>query len=133
MYTEYLQGAKLGAIEIQILKCLKKKAQTEKGLADRLEVAYVVLYPLITDLILKGYVETFRRRRSLFFSREYITITVEGLTALQGAKNMFQVLVESMGARAFELADRIALESPIIKVTFVIAKSLYNIAKIFFR
>src|ERR671911_488940 len=73
---------KLSKREIQILNCIKGQSRTEKQIAKmtRLDIIFTVS-PLITELMLKGYVETIRRRR-LFFSREYCMITVEGLAAL---------------------------------------------------
>ena len=65
--------------EIQILNCIKGQSRTEKQIAKMARLDIFIVYPMITELMLKGYVETIRRRRLFFFSREYCMITVEGL------------------------------------------------------
>jgi DNA-binding MarR family transcriptional regulator len=72
--------------EIQILNCIKSQSRTEKKIAKMVRLDSLIVSPLITELMLKGYVETIRRRRLFFFSREYCTITVEGLDALETSK-----------------------------------------------
>ena len=59
---------KLSKREIQILNCIKGQSRTEKQIAKmtRLDIIFTVS-PLITELMLKGYVETMRRRRLFFF------------------------------------------------------------------
>jgi DNA-binding MarR family transcriptional regulator len=71
--------------EIQILNCIKGQSRTEKKIAKMVRLDILIVSPLITELMLKGYVETIRRRRLFFFSREYCMITVEGLAALEQA------------------------------------------------
>src|SRR5919108_4963356 len=67
--------------EIQILNCIKGQSRTEKQIAKMIKLDIFIVSPLITKLMLKGYVEIIRRRRLFFFSREYCIITVEGLDA----------------------------------------------------
>src|SRR3712207_2668274 len=69
--------------EIQILNCIKGQSRTEKQIAKMIKLDIFIVSPLITKLMLKGYVEIIRRRRLFFFSREYCIITVEGLDALE--------------------------------------------------
>src|SRR5688500_4825238 len=71
----------LSKSEIQILNCIKGQSRTEKQIAKMTRLDIFIVYPMITELMLKGYVETIRRRRLFFFSREYCMITVEGLAA----------------------------------------------------
>ena len=68
--------------EMQILNCIKGQSRTEKQIAKMIRLDIFIISPLITELMLKGYVEIIRRRRLFFFSREYCIITVEGLDAL---------------------------------------------------
>ena len=79
--------------EIQILKCIKIKSKTEKKIAKEVALDFSVVSPLITNLMLQGYVERTRRRRMHFSSREYFSTTIEGVTALEdatrGASNVF--------------------------------------------
>ncbi len=117
--------------EIQILNCIKGQSRTEKQIAKmtRLDIIFTVS-PLITDLMLKGYVETIRRRRLFFFSREYCIITVEGLTALEQARSLFENIVELIRERALETIDNIAADSPLLKLTVMSAKAAYKTAKV---
>jgi hypothetical protein len=117
--------------EIQILNCIKDQSRTEKQIAKmtRLDIIFTVS-PLITELMLKGYVETIRRRRLFFFSREYCMITVEGLAALEQARNLFENIVELIKERALETIDNIAADSPLLKLAVVSAKAAYKTAKV---
>jgi DNA-binding PadR family transcriptional regulator len=117
--------------EIQILNCIKGQSRTEKQIAKmtRLDIIFTVS-PLITDLMLKGYVETIRRRRLFFFSREYCTITVEGLAALEQTRSLFENIVELIRERALETIDNIAADSPLLKLTVMSAKAAYKTAKV---
>jgi DNA-binding MarR family transcriptional regulator len=117
--------------EIQILNCIKGQSRTEKQIAKmtRLDIIFTVS-PLITELMLKGYVETIRRRRLFFFSREYCVITVEGLAALEQARNLFENIVELIKERALETIDNIAADSPLLKLAVVSAKAAYKTAKV---
>jgi DNA-binding MarR family transcriptional regulator len=117
--------------EILILNCIKGQSRTEKQIAKmtRLDIIFTVS-PLITDLMLKGYVETIRRRRLFFFSREYCMITVEGLAALEQARSLFENIVELIRERALETIDNIAADSPLLKLTVMSAKAAYKTVKV---
>src|ERR671923_1469248 len=119
----------LSKLETQILNCIKSQSRTEKKIAKMIRIDIFVISPLITELMLKGYVETIRRRRLFFFSREYCTITVEGLDALEQARNPFENLVELIRERALETIDNIAADSPILKLAVMSAKAAYKAIK----
>jgi DNA-binding MarR family transcriptional regulator len=116
--------------EIQILNCIKGQSRTEKKIAKMVRLDTVIVSPLITELMMKGYVETIRRRRLFFFSREYCTITVEGLAALEQARNLFENIVELIRERALETIDNIAADSPLLKLTVMSAKAAYKTVKV---
>jgi DNA-binding MarR family transcriptional regulator len=116
--------------EIQILNCIKGQSRTEKQIAKMTRLDIFTVSPLITELMLKGYVETIRRRRLFFFSREYCIITVEGLTALEQARSLFENIVELIRERALETIDNIAADSPLLKLTVMSAKAAYKTAKV---
>jgi DNA-binding MarR family transcriptional regulator len=116
--------------EIQILNCIKGQSRTEKKIAKMVRLDILIASPLITELMLKGYVETIRRRRLFFFSREYCMITVEGLAALEQARNLFENIVELIRERALETIDNIAADSPLLKLTVMSAKAAYNKVKV---
>jgi DNA-binding MarR family transcriptional regulator len=116
--------------EIQILNCIKGQSRTEKKIAKMVRLDTLIVSPLITELMMKGYVETIRRRRLFFFSREYCTITVEGLAALEQARNLFENIVELIRERALETIDNIAADSPLLKLTVMSAKAAYKTVKV---
>jgi DNA-binding PadR family transcriptional regulator len=89
-----------------------------------------IVYPMITELMLKGYVETIRRRRLFFFSREYCMITVEGLAALEQTRNLFENIVELIRVRALETIDDIAADSPLLKLVVMFGKATYKTVKV---
>ena len=116
--------------EIQILNCIKGQSRTEKKIAKMVRLDTLIVSPLITELMMKGYVEIIRRRRLFFFSREYCTITVEGLAALEQARNLFENIVELIRERALETIDNIAADSPLLKLTVMSAKAAYKTVKV---
>ena len=116
--------------EIQILNCIKGQSRTEKQIAKMIKLDIFIVSPLITELMLKGYVETIRRRRLFFFSREYCIITEDGLAALEQARSLFENMVELIKERAVETIDNIAADSPLLKLTVMSAKAAYKTVKV---
>ncbi len=116
--------------EIQILNCIKGQSRTEKKIAKMIKLDIFIVSPLITELMLKGYVETIRRRRLFFFSREYCIITADGLDALEQARSLFENIVELIRERAVETIDNIAADSPLLKLTVMSAKAAYKTVKV---
>ena len=129
-YDDEERVEELSKREIQILNCIKGQSRTEKKIAKMVRLDILIVSPLITELMLKGYVETTRRRRLFFFSREYCTITVEGLAALEQARNLFEKIVELIRERALETIDNIAADSPLLKLTVMSAKAAYKTVKV---
>lgn len=124
------ERVELSKREIQILNCIKGQSRTEKKIAKMVRLDTLIVSPLITELMMKGYVEIIRRRRLFFFSREYCTITVEGLAALEQARNLFENIVELIRERALETIDNIAADSPLLKLTVMSAKAAYKTVKV---
>jgi DNA-binding MarR family transcriptional regulator len=116
--------------EIQILNCIKGKSRTEKQIARMIGLDTLIVSPLITELMLKGYVETIRRRRLFFFSREYCIITTEGLDALKQTRNLFENIMELIRERAVETIDNIAADSPLLKLAVTSVKAAYKTVKV---
>jgi DNA-binding MarR family transcriptional regulator len=116
--------------EIQILNCIKGKSRTEKQIGRMIGLDTLIVSPLITELMLKGYVETIRRRRLYFFSREYCIITTDGLDALEHARNLFENIVELIRERAVETIDNITADSPLLKLAVMSAKAAYKTVKV---
>jgi DNA-binding MarR family transcriptional regulator len=116
--------------EVQILNCIKGQSRTEKQIAKMIRLDILIISPLITELMLKGYIETIRKRRLFFFSREYFVITVEGLDALEQARSPFENIVELLRKRAIETIDNIAADSPILKLAVISVKATYKTLKV---
>jgi DNA-binding MarR family transcriptional regulator len=124
------ERVELSKREMQILNCIKGQSRTEKQIAKMIRLDIFIVSPLITELMLKGYVETIRRRRLFFFSREYCIITVEGLDALEQARSLFENLVELIRERTLETIDNIAADSPLLKIAVMSAKAAYKTVKV---
>jgi DNA-binding MarR family transcriptional regulator len=124
------RAEKLSKREIQILNCIKGQSRTEKKIAKMIKLDIFIVSPLITELMLKGYVETIRRRRLFFFSREYCIITADGLSALEQSRSLFENIVELIRERAVETIDNIAADSPLLKLTVMSAKAAYKTVKV---
>jgi DNA-binding MarR family transcriptional regulator len=122
--------------EIQILKCIKTNSKTEKKIAKEIGVDISVISPLITNLMLLGFVERTRKRRMHFLSREYFSTTMEGLAALEeairGTSNIFwnqlSSVLKSHGER---LLIEWSNKSLPLKVTIGAIKMTYRLAKSF--
>jgi DNA-binding MarR family transcriptional regulator len=117
---------RLGALDVQILSTIKARALTEKQLCKRLRLNTLALSPLITELMLKGYVETFRKRKLYLLSREYLSITPEGLEALKKAKSPLENIIELIWERALETIENVKGGSPIIKVLLIFARLCFG-------
>ncbi|MFL6474454.1 MAG: hypothetical protein ACJ701_05535 [Nitrososphaera sp.] len=126
----YEERVELSKRELQILSCIKGQSRTEKQMAKMIKLDTLIVSPLVTELMLKGYIETIRRRRLIFFSREYCIITVEGLDALEQARNLFENIVEIIRERAVETIDNIAADSPLLKLAVMSAKAAYKTVKV---
>jgi DNA-binding MarR family transcriptional regulator len=122
--------------EIQILKCIKIKSKTEKKIAKEVALDFSVVSPLITNLMLQGYVERTRRRRLHFSSREYFSTTIEGVTALEdatrGTTNIFWNQIASI---LKDHGERVLIEwsnkSLPFKITLGAVKATYRLVKSF--
>lgn len=130
MFESSGSDADLLPLETSVLKFIKPKSQTEKKIAKALKVDPLVLSPVVTDLILKGYLEIFRRKRMYFFTQELCTITAEGITALDRARTPLQSFVDLIRAKALEALDSIVSESPALKAVATSARTIYRVAKV---
>src|SRR5918911_451549 len=112
--------------EICILKAVKRKAMTEKSIARCIQLSDATISEFLTNLMLKGYIERRRRKRRVFFSREYFTITLEGLGALEAAECKIDKMIELVKEGGQQLANEILMSLPplardTIKTTYKVA------------
>ena len=116
MFEAEPAGPRLQPIEIRILKLLKFKALTEKAVAGKAETDPYLVGTVLTDLMLKGYVETFRRRKFYFMHRQYFVITLEGITALEMSKGSIAKILDRVGEKISDAIDDLSRGSPVMRL-----------------
>ena len=123
--------------EAQILRCIKSKAMTEKRIAKEVTLDIALVSHLITDLMLRGYVQRIRKRRMYFSSREYFSPTLDGLAALEafrrnktGFWNQLISIVKEEGSKTIlEFSSK----SLSLRLTFRVLRATYGLAKSIMR
>jgi DNA-binding MarR family transcriptional regulator len=119
--------------EIQILKCIKTNSKTEKKIAKEVAVDISVISPLITNLMLQGFVERTRKRRMHFSSREYFSTTIEGVAALETTRGTSNVFWNQIASILKDHGEKILIEwsnkSLPLKITLGAIKATYRLAK----
>jgi len=113
---------------------------TEKKIAKQISLNSSVVSELITNLMLLGFVERFRKRRMHFSSREYFIATMDGIEALEAARrstrrggNGNNIFWADLASLLKNNVERTVLEfsekSLAFRLTFGAAKSSYRIVK----
>lgn len=115
-------------MEIRILRLIRSKSRSEKQIARKLQVDPIVLSPVITDLMLKGYLEVFRRRKFFFFSRELFAITIEGISFLESRSTLHGILA-AIRSRASDALDEILANSAAFRFVAGATRTAYRFAK----
>jgi DNA-binding MarR family transcriptional regulator len=125
----------LTRFETLILKCIKGRQKTETKISKEVKINLPIVSELVTDLMLKGYIERTRRRRGLFASKEYFSTTLEGLIALEIAQRanqnrdfLSQVYVTLMD-KSQKILNEMSSDSIILNVILGIAKFVLRMAK----
>lgn len=118
----------LSRLEMGILESVKGGSRHEKAIVKDVRLAERIVAEVVTDLMFKGYIERRRRRWMLFFSREYFSITFEGLAALEAAtRSDLDRIMEILKERGQQMVEAILEEMPplasgAIKATYRAAK-----------
>lgn len=120
-------------MQIQILEAIKARAKTERRLSEEVELDLLVLSPIITDLIMEGYVEIIRRKRFFIFSREYCVITIDGINALQSSKNPIDWLFGLLRGRASEILNDALGESLLLRIVVAYFRALFKLTRLLVR
>jgi DNA-binding MarR family transcriptional regulator len=119
--------------EAQILKCIKSKALTEKRIAKEVRLDIVIVSHIITDLMLRGYVERVRKRRMYFSSREYFSATLDGLSALEESRRNYNGFWNQLMSMVKDESEKMLLEfssrSLGLRLTFKVLRGTYALAK----
>jgi DNA-binding PadR family transcriptional regulator len=135
-YSETTHGNEeisLSKLELRILECIKKEPKLEKKISKQVGLDTLIISPIITDLMFKSYIERIHRKRRLFSSKEYFYITLEGLMALEEAKNkerplnqLISIIKETIERKLFELSNDVPLTIIAIKATYRALKYLFR-------
>ncbi len=119
--------------EAQILKCIKRKAMTEKRIAKEVTLDIAIVSPIITDLMLRGYVERVRKRRMYFSTREYFSATLDGLSALEASQRNRNGFWNQLMSMVKDEGEKMLLEfsskSLGLRLTFKVLRGTYTLAK----
>ncbi len=120
----------LGKWEIQILQCIKAKSRTEKKIAKMIGLDSHIVSPLITDLMMNGYLEIITKRRLYFFFRKFYTLTPDGLAALEKANRYsWDGIIMEIKSRVSEIIEDARDQSPAFDATWQVANAGYKITK----
>jgi|SRR5215212_982427 DNA-binding MarR family transcriptional regulator len=119
--------------EAQILKCIKSKAMTEKRIAKEVTLDIAIVSHIITDLMLRSYVERVRKRRMYFSSREYFSATLDGLSALEASRRNYNGFWNQLMSMVKDESEKMLLEfsskSLSLRLTFKVLRGTYALAK----
>ena len=125
----------LTRFETLILRCISGNPKTETKISKEVKINLPIVSELVTDLMLKGYIERTRRRRVLFASKEYFSTTLEGLIALEivqrANKNhgFLSQVFDTLMDKSQKILDEISSDSIILKLLLGIAKFVLRMAK----
>ena len=135
-YSETTDGNEeisLSKLELRILECIKKEPKLEKKISKQVGLDTLIISPIITDLMYKSYIERIYRKRMLFSAKEYFYITMEGLMALEEAKNkerplnqLISIIKETIERKLFELSNDVPLTVTAIKAIYRVLKYLFR-------
>lgn len=119
----------LNLLELRVLRLLKSRPLKEKQIAKALRLDPMVLDPVITGLILNGYLEILRRRRFYFFTRELCAITIDGIAALDRYGNFFQTLLNCLTNGTEAAVAGLISGSPVLGMLAATTRALFRVAK----
>jgi predicted transcriptional regulator len=107
---------------------------TETKIAKELSLNSSVVSQAITNLMLFGFVERFRKRRMHFSSREYFIASLEGVEALEAIKrrsnsDFWAYVSSTLKDRAERMLLEFSEKSLAFRLTLGTARSTYRVAK----
>jgi DNA-binding MarR family transcriptional regulator len=119
--------------EVQILKCIKIKAMTEKKIAKEVSLDITMVSHIITDLMLQGYIQRVRKRKMYFSSREYFSATIEGVMALEASRSNYNGFWSQLVSMLKDESEKMMLDfsgkSLILRLTFKTLRATYALSK----
>ena len=107
---------------------------TETKITKELSLNSSVVSQAITNLMLLGFVERFRKRRMHFSSREYFIASLEGVEALEAIKrrnnsDFWAYVLSTFKDRAERMLFELSERSLAFRLTLGTARSTYRVAK----
>lgn len=127
MVSDVREAVQLSSWEARILRAVRSQSRQEKAIAKNIRLNEMLVAEFVTELMLKGYVERRRRKWMFFFSREYFSITLEGLAALEAAESSIDRIMEFIKDGGQRLAGEILNTMP--PLAWDAAKATYRVAK----
>jgi predicted transcriptional regulator len=119
--------------DVQILKCIKIKAMTEKKIAKEVSLDITMVSHIITDLMLQGYIQRVRKRKMYFSSREYFSATIEGVMALEASRSNYNGFWSQLVSMLKDESEKMMLDfsgkSLILRLTFKTLRATYALSK----
>lgn len=117
----------LDPLEARVLRLIKPRSLREKQIAKAVGVDPILLDPVITGLILKGYLEILRKRRLYLFSRELCAITPDGIAELERYGNPIQNFLNLLRERAETAFEDLLSGSRPLRITFGMARAVFRV------
>jgi DNA-binding MarR family transcriptional regulator len=110
---------------------------TEKRIAKEVALDIALVSHLITDLMLRGYVQRIRKRRMYFSSREYFSTTLDGLAALEAFRRnktgFWNQLISMVKEESSKTILEFSSKSLSLRLTFRVLRATYSLAKSMMR
>lgn len=72
--------------ELKLIDSIKVKSRTQKSISRRLGLNVCIICELIDGLLIKGYIEQYRKRRLFFWHRDLFSATLEGMAVSERAR-----------------------------------------------
>jgi DNA-binding MarR family transcriptional regulator len=106
---------------------------TEKRIAKEVTLDIAIISHILTDLMLRGYVERVRKRRMYFSSREYFSATLEGLSALEASRRIhhgfWNQLMSMIKDESENMLQDFATKSMAFRITLELLRETYALGK----
>ena len=123
-------------LEIKIIRCTRSNAKTETRISKEIKVNLPTVSQLITDLMLKGFLQRTRNRRMIIFpKKDFFSTTIEGLTALElnqkigSNRTLLSQVLYMVKDRSHRIVEEATPNSLTLKVFFGTLRLVYQVTK----
>ena len=123
----------LTPLEILILGCTKSKPKSETKISKEVKINLPIVSQVITDLMLKGFMERTRKRR-MISDKEYFSTSLEGLIALERAHSnntnyTFSQVFVGLKDNSQRILEELTFDSIALKSILGIVRVIWCMAK----